>query len=99
MKIAGLVRFAGCLTLLLLGVLALASPPAVHYHLLKKIPLGAAPGGREYFDYLTVDSRARRVYLSHGTEVKVVDADSGRLGRHDFRVETLPRDSISGGAR
>jgi hypothetical protein len=26
--------------------------------------------------YITVDSGARRVYLSHGTEVKVLDADS-----------------------
>jgi YVTN family beta-propeller protein len=41
--------------------------------------LGAAPGGGEYFDYITVDPDARRVYLSHGTEVKVVDADSGAV--------------------
>src|SRR5205085_4938547 len=34
---------------------------------------------REYFDYITVDSAARRVYLSHGTEVKVLDADNGAL--------------------
>lgn len=47
------------------------------YHLLKKVDLGAAPGGGEYFDYLTADSEARRVYVSHGTEVVVVDADSG----------------------
>ncbi len=45
------------------------------YHLLKKVSFGAAPGDIEYFDYITVDSAARRVYLSHGTEVKVVDAD------------------------
>jgi len=43
--------------------------------LLKKIPLAAAPGGGEYFDYITVDSDARRVYVSHGTEVVVLDAD------------------------
>ena len=49
------------------------------YHLLKKIPLGAAPGGGEYFDYITVDNAARRVYLSHGTEIKVMDADSNAL--------------------
>ena len=41
---------------------------------------GAAAGSnREYFDYITVDSPARRVYLSHGTEIKVIDADSGDL--------------------
>jgi outer membrane protein assembly factor BamB len=76
----GLGRLAGCLSLVLIGIIAVASPQAVHYHLLKKVPLGAAAGGgREYFDYLTVDSHARRVYASHGTEVKVVDADSGAV--------------------
>src|SRR5260370_37079603 len=64
----------GCLALL--GVIAMASPPGPGYHLLKKIPLSAAPGGGEDFDYITVDSAARRVYLSHGTEVKVLDADN-----------------------
>ena len=80
MKIASLGRLAACLFVLLLGVFALAVPPAAHYHLLKKVPLGAAAGGgREYFDYITVDSHARRVYASHGSEVKVVDADSGAV--------------------
>jgi YVTN family beta-propeller protein len=31
------------------------------------------------FDYLTVDSAARRLYISHGTQVDVVDADSGKI--------------------
>ena len=80
MSIKVLGRSAGCVSVLLLGIMALASPPAVHYHLLKKAPLGAAAaGGREYFDYLTVDAHARRVYASHGTEVKVADADSGAV--------------------
>jgi YVTN family beta-propeller protein len=43
------------------------------YHLLKKIPL---PGDGNW-DYLIVDSAARRVYVSHGNEVSVLDADSG----------------------
>src|ERR1700731_4080469 len=60
----------------LLGTVALASPPGPGYHLIKKVHLGAAPGGGEYFDYVTVDSAARRVYLSHGAEVKVLDADN-----------------------
>src|SRR6516162_6828756 len=75
MKRSG-VLFSLCL--LLLGVFVLASPPS-GYHLLKKIPFGAAPGGIEYFDYITFDAASRRVYLSHGTEVKVVDADSGSV--------------------
>jgi DNA-binding beta-propeller fold protein YncE len=59
----------------LLGAVAMAAP-GTGYHLIKKISLGAAPGGGEYFDYVTVDSAARRVYLSHGAEVKVLDADN-----------------------
>ena len=59
----------------MLGTVALASPAGPGYHLVKKVPLGAAPGGGEYFDYVTVDSGARRVYISHGAEVKVLDAD------------------------
>src|SRR2546428_5323978 len=66
------------LCLLLLGAYVLAGPPS-GYHLLKKIPFGAAPGGLEYFDYITFDTATRRLYLSHGTEVKVVDADSGSV--------------------
>jgi DNA-binding beta-propeller fold protein YncE len=59
----------------LLGAVAMAAP-GTGYHLIKKISLGAAPGGGEYFDYVTIDSSARRVYLSHGAEVKVLDADN-----------------------
>lgn len=60
----------------LLWFAVVATPAPLGYHLIKRIPLGAAAGGDEYFDYITVDSAARRLYLSHGTEVKVLDADS-----------------------
>jgi YVTN family beta-propeller protein len=56
-----------------------AAPAPGGYHLLKKLPLGAAEGGGEYFDYITVDPAARRLYLSHGTEVKILDADSAAI--------------------
>jgi DNA-binding beta-propeller fold protein YncE len=72
-------KFFLCLPLAcfaLLGAIALASPASPGYHLIKKVPLSAAPGGGEYFDYVTVDSASRRVYLSHGAEVKVIDADN-----------------------
>src|SRR4030081_2608531 len=59
----------------LLGAVAMAAPGA-GYHLLTKISLGAAPGGGEYFDYVTIDSAARRVYITHGAEIKVLDADN-----------------------
>jgi DNA-binding beta-propeller fold protein YncE len=42
------------------------------YHLSKTLPLG----GDEGWDYLFVDSDARRVYISHGSRVVVIDADS-----------------------
>jgi DNA-binding beta-propeller fold protein YncE len=60
----------------ILAVLAAPKPQSGGYHLLKKIPISAAPGGGEYFDYLTFDASSRGLYLSHGTEVKVFDADS-----------------------
>ncbi|GAC1677622.1 MAG: hypothetical protein PVS2B2_14150 [Candidatus Acidiferrum sp.] len=42
------------------------------YHLGKTL----APGGDEGWDYLLVDSEARRVYISHGSRVLVIDADT-----------------------
>ena len=66
-------------TALLLGGMAVARA-AESYHLLKKYSIGQADGStREYFDYISVDSTARRVYLSHGTEIKVIDADNGNV--------------------
>jgi DNA-binding beta-propeller fold protein YncE len=75
MKLPTLGRIGVGLFFLTLAAYALATPPAGGYHLLKKIPLSAAPGGGEYFDYITVDGPARRIYVSHGTEVVVLDAD------------------------
>ena len=64
---------------LLLSICLTAFGQTGSYHLLKKIPFPAAEGGREYFDYITFDAAARRIYLSHGTEVLVVEADTGTL--------------------
>lgn len=64
----------------LLGVtLAVAAAPKGGYHLLTKYPLTAAPGGAEYWDYITFDAKSRLLYVSHNTEVKVVAADSGKV--------------------
>ena len=41
---------------------------ATGYHLLKTIPVPGDGG----FDYLTMDSAARRLYVSHGTEVNEI---------------------------
>ncbi|HWY42736.1 MAG TPA: hypothetical protein VNX66_04530 [Candidatus Sulfotelmatobacter sp.] len=73
-------RLAGSAFMVLFGSFSLLVAAAPGYHLLKKYTFGAAEGStREYFDYITVDSAARRVYLSHGTEIKVIDADTGAL--------------------
>jgi YVTN family beta-propeller protein len=65
--------------LLVLGGLTFARPES-GYHLLNTYAFGAAPGSEtEYFDYITVDSPARRVYLSRGSAVEVMNADSGAL--------------------
>ena len=65
---------------LLVGSIAMARPPENSYHLLKKYAFGAAEGSTtEYFDYITVDSGARRVYLSRGTAVQVMNADTGAV--------------------
>lgn len=84
MKLSDLGRLAAGVSFLLIGACGAANAQAVNYRLIKTVPLPAAPGGIEYFDYITVDSAARRVYVSHGTEVDVVDADDyslqGRIG-------------------
>jgi YVTN family beta-propeller protein len=42
------------------------------YHIIKKVSL---PGGTSW-DYVFVDEVGRRVYVSHGTQVEVLDADT-----------------------
>jgi len=44
------------------------------YHLLKKIPLG----GEGFWDYIIFDSPTRRLFISRGTKVVVLDVDSGK---------------------
>ena len=57
------------------GSYARPKPAASGYHLLKTVSLPPAAGGGEYYDYISVDPAARRVYVSHGTEVVVLSAD------------------------
>ena len=45
------------------------------YHIIKKIPIPGQGG----WDYLIVDEAARRLYVSHGTQVEVLDVDSGTV--------------------
>jgi YVTN family beta-propeller protein len=48
-----------------------AAYAAGSYHFIKEIPIGGEGG----WDYLTVDPGGRRLYVSHGTKVVVVDID------------------------
>jgi len=81
MKFSSFARFAVGLLLIVSGACFLSDsyaqpkPEASGYHLLKTVSLPAAPGGGEYYDYISVDAAARRVYVSHGTEVVVLSAD------------------------
>ncbi len=53
-------------------VCATAFAAAVNYQLLKKVSVPGAGG----WDYISVDDAARRIYISHATQVEVLDADS-----------------------
>jgi DNA-binding beta-propeller fold protein YncE len=66
------ILLVGAATLLASSILS-AGPSG--YHVNKTVKLGGDGG----WDYLTVDAKARRVYISRGTHVMVVDADSGAL--------------------
>jgi YVTN family beta-propeller protein len=55
----------------ILGLASMAASPA-GYQVSKKVPLPGAGG----WDYLTVDENARRIYVSHATQVVVLNADS-----------------------
>lgn len=50
------------------------TPAAPGYHLLKKIEVGGEGG----WDYLSVDSAGRRLYVSRSTRVMVFDVDTGK---------------------
>jgi len=55
-----------------LAVAVAASAPG--YHIVNTWKLGGEGG----WDYLKIDSEARRMYISRGTKVVVIDADSGK---------------------
>ena len=48
---------------------------ADHYRVVKSIPIA----GDGFWDYLTADSAGRKLYVSHNTEVAVVDLDSQKV--------------------
>jgi DNA-binding beta-propeller fold protein YncE len=71
-----LARFSVFLAMTALCVAA----EAPGFKVTKKYPVPGDGG----FDYITFDGTSNRLYVSHGTEVNVLDADSGRvLGKID----------------
>ena len=72
MKRSFLSASCGCV-LLLLATLATAGNSG--YHLINTYKLGGEGG----WDYLTMDSASRRLYISRATHVVVLDADSGKV--------------------
>ena len=63
------------LLVLCVSAVVMATPAVGDYRLLQTI---AVPGD-EGWDHPTVDSAARRLYVTHGTHVVVIDIDSGKL--------------------
>src|SRR5438270_11440713 len=97
MKSYGFGRLASGMLLLTLGTFSLSMAATNGYHLLKKYSFGAAEGStREYFDYITVDSAARRVYLSHGTEIKIIDSDTVALITNIAVLKQTNGDALAG---
>ncbi len=67
-----------------------AADAAPAYHLVREIPIAGDTG----WDYLSIDSEARRLYVTHGTHIVVVDLDSDAVvgdiadtpGVHGFAI-------------
>ena len=55
--------------------LALMFQGGTGYKIVERYPIGGVGG----FDYIAIDSSARRLYVSHATQVEVLDADSGKV--------------------
>ena len=59
----------------LLGLFSVAIlPGATNYKVETRYPIPGSGG----FDYVTLDEASRRLYVSHGTQVDVLDADTGK---------------------
>jgi DNA-binding beta-propeller fold protein YncE len=74
MKSMGLVSIIIISISVSLAAVALAAAGS-GYHVVTTYKVGGDGG----WDYLTTDSDARRIYISRGTHVMVVDADSGKI--------------------
>ena len=62
-------------SLLILSLSLALLQGTTNYKLTGRYPIPGVGG----FDYVTLDNSARRLYVSHATQVDVLDADSGKL--------------------
>lgn len=69
-KLISITRLAGLLAMALL--ISNANGQAPGFTLIKKTVIGGEGG----WDYLSVDSKNKRLYVSHGTQVEVLNADT-----------------------
>jgi hypothetical protein len=74
MKTKSLLPAAVWLTLVMSLIVTWAAAADSGYHVVKTYTLGGEGG----WDYLTLDSASRRLYISRATHVVVIDADSGK---------------------
>src|SRR5882672_7066839 len=58
-----------------LSLFALLFQGGTGYKVVGRYPVPGVGG----FDYVMIDGETRRLYISHGTQVEVVDADNGKL--------------------
>ena len=70
--------FATLMTLLFCGVNVLQAAPATTYGVIQKITVPGEGG----WDYLTADTASRRLYISHSTQVDVLDMDQNTVVGH-----------------
>ncbi len=75
MKKFALCLSAVCALLFLPHALAKTRAVAAGYHVVKKIAVGGEGG----WDYLMMDSAARRLYVSHTSKVVVIDVDKNEV--------------------
>src|SRR4051794_33878420 len=68
-------RFAIACAFVLSACAIVASAAGPGYHVIKTYKIGGDGG----WDYLTLDSSSRQLYISRGTHVIVLNADSGKV--------------------
>jgi DNA-binding beta-propeller fold protein YncE len=74
-KIGAGILWIGASSLIVAAIFAIAMAAADSYHLIETIPISGNGG----WDYVAADSDARRLYVSHDTEIVVLDLDSGAI--------------------